>query len=114
MVKAPTTFTERMTAEERKEQQDALNDRLHLSASRGDVEGVQKLLAVGVDVNSRDTSGCTAFMKAAENGYMGVVRELLPMDNISDNQASNRYTALTLAAQNGHIVTRENILQAHK
>jgi ankyrin repeat protein len=50
---------------------------LHLSARAGDVEGIDALLARGLDVNARDTGdACYAMHWAAAGGYLDVVRRL--------------------------------------
>lgn len=50
---------------------------LTVAAERGDAAQVRKLIAEGVDLNTRDQSGYTALVWAARNGSTGVAKALI-------------------------------------
>ena len=76
------------------------DDELHLPglaywASLGELAEVEKSLANGVDVNSKDDEGYSALQAAAENGYLDVVKLLVEKGANVDYKGE--YTALQLA-----------------
>ncbi len=75
------------------------------AASRGDLETVDRLLAKGLSVNTRDKHGMTPLMYAAAAGSYGVVRYLLKRGADANARNSNGSTALMLAALDGHTIT---------
>jgi ankyrin repeat protein len=68
----------------------------------GDVTTVDRLLAAGIDVNSRDRHGQTALMLAALRGHTAVVERLIAAGADLNNTAKYRLSALMLAVSNGH------------
>ncbi len=79
---------------------------LHRAAQRGDLAGVQQLLAEGIPVDTRSTRGDTALMLAAERGHTEIVQALLAAraDVHARNGVGTDAVALTLVF--GHDETR--------
>lgn len=69
---------------------------------QGDVDAVDRLLAAGVDVDSRDRYGQTALMLAARLGHASVVERLIAAGADLNRTAKYRLSALMLAVINGH------------
>ena|SRR5579871_5730517 len=72
--------------------------RLIQAASGGDLEGVRRLLAQGVEVDATDFQGCTALTFAAGKGYLQVVEELLHAGADPDHRDNDTETVLMWAA----------------
>ena len=77
-------------------------------AQEGYVEGVERELAAGTDVNTRGEYETTSLMVAALGGHADVVRVLLEKGADVNLQDANGYTALMYAAKDGH----KDIVQA--
>lgn len=71
----------------------ATADGLRLAASLGDVEGIETGLKAGLDINSRNKSGTTALMSAAEGQRAEVIRVLLSRGADPDAKDSDGHTA---------------------
>jgi ankyrin repeat protein len=67
-------------------------------ASRGHLEGVQRVVEAGVSVNSVDTEQRTPLMWAAFEGQTAVARYLLENGAVLDARDSNGRTALLYAS----------------
>ena len=72
------------------------------AAKAGDVDGLQKALAAGADVNTRDDKGWTALMHAADKGYVLLVELLLAGGADPNIHRPDGVTALFMAAMRGH------------
>lgn len=75
----------------------------HHAAGAGDLSLAKKLVRGGIDINSTDTKGWTALVRAARNHRSDVVRYLVDQDANKEAKANFGNTALTLAAQRGHV-----------
>ncbi|TYJ95947.1 E3 ubiquitin-protein ligase XBAT32 [Cucumis melo var. makuwa] len=79
------------------------NSPLHYSAAHGHHEIVYLLLHSGVDINLRNYRGQTALMQACQHGHWEVVLILVLFGaNVHKADYLNGWTALHLAATNGH------------
>lgn len=68
------------------------HQQLILSAEKGDIESVVKLLDEGVDINVTDSNGRTAVMAATNNNQVEMVKNLIEKGadiNIRDNNLNN-------------------------
>ncbi|KAG0497757.1 hypothetical protein HPP92_002154 [Vanilla planifolia] len=82
----------------------AQNSPLHFAAAKGRTEVVERLLAKGADVNSRNYSGLTPLMQACRHGHWEVVQTLLLFRcNVSKAAYFTGQTALHFAAAGGHV-----------
>ena len=86
--------------------------KIHDYAEKGDLEGLKRELANGVDVNSQDDMGDTALIWAIVNGHTEIADELLKQPNINVN-IKNKYgnTALIWANREGHIEIVKELLK---
>ena len=80
----------------------ASQDSLHETTLRGDIDGLQRLLASGVDVNQRSKEGLVALMLAVRKGFVLLVEHLLAARADPNVRAPTGATALYLAAEHGH------------
>lgn len=87
------------------------NDRLISTAREADTEGVRRLLADGVNPDSRHSDGSTALIWAAHNNDLATVRLLLEAG--ADPLATNDYgiSALSRAALNGNAAMLQAFLE---
>ncbi len=69
------------------------------ATERGDLAGVERLIAAGADVDARDTSGDTALIRAVEEGHVKIVGELL--DAKADPMLGGQADALQVALRRG-------------
>lgn len=71
---------------------------IHNYARAGNLEGVEKELAKGININLKNKDGLTPLMYASANGAIDTVKELLENSNINVN-IQNEYgdAALDLA-----------------
>lgn len=81
------------------------------AAGKGDMAGVERLLAAGANVNAANNNGWTALMAAARSGKAEVVGILINAGaNVNATQADGA-TALMSATRHGHVeVVRRLIL----
>lgn len=84
---------------------------LHMAAERGDLAGVQALLAAGAGVDVRDTGGTTPLFLAAEAGHTAVVRAVLAGG--ADPRVSNAAgeSPLYIASLRGHLAAVVALLE---
>ncbi len=80
----------------------APRDIVVLAARAGDVDGMQKALAAGADVNARDVKGWTALMRMADQGSMLLVEPLLASGADPNLRLADGATALFIAVVRGH------------
>lgn len=89
---------------------------LHVAASGGHLEVVEKLLAAGADINAATTFSYknefdTVLQIAAEGGFLNVVDKLLAA-GADANADATEWNALQRAAKHGHIKVVEKLLAA--
>ena len=75
---------------------------LHRATLSGDIDGLQRILASGVDVNQRNDTGQTALILAVREGYVLLVEHLLAARADPNVRAPTGATALYFAAENRH------------
>ena len=85
---------------------------IHKYAQNGDLEGVKRELAKGVDINLQNENGKTALNRAACNGRLDVVKEFLKHPDIDVNiQDIGKNTALICACFHGHTEIVKELLK---
>jgi ankyrin repeat protein len=72
------------------------------AASDGNAAEVERLLSVGVNVNTKDKWGWTAMSMAAYGGHAEVARVLISHGASLDHEDVDHDTPLTLARNKGH------------
>ena len=82
------------------------------AASAGDIDGLNRALAAGADVNARDGRGWTALMHAANKGYVLLVEPLLAAKANPNLRAADGATPLFMAAVHGHTETVVLLMEA--
>ena len=89
------------------------NEKDLLRASEvGDIDELDRLLALGVDVNTRyDDGGDTALLTAISNRHVEFAKALLSAGADYDLQGYNSNTALMVAVQNSYIEEFEMLCQ---
>lgn len=82
------------------------------AARNNNIKELQRLLATGDNINSKDRYGYTALMWAAYSGHAAVAQCLLTAG--SDLEAKDKlgHTALRWAAQNGHVAVVQCLVTA--
>jgi cytochrome c len=89
---------------------------LHDAARRGDLAAVERLVAVGAQVEATDGSGATPLYVAASEGHVAVVARLLAAGGDPRRQASGAFsstgTAIHAAVRNGHLDVVRVLLKA--
>ena len=91
--------------------------KIHDCAKNGDLEGLKRELAKGVDINLRDEDNRTALILATNRGFYDIVRELLSHPDIDVNARSGSYasdqknTALILASLHDFIDIAKELLK---
>jgi death-associated protein kinase len=102
-------FMEKKPAPEKKfnlseEKQKELNGKLHYAAKIGDMVEIDKVLAEGADLESRDSVGWTALHVATSfTGSLTLDFLLRKGADIDATTTEEKYTALMLACMNGYI-----------
>jgi ankyrin repeat protein len=79
---------------------------------RGDADAIDRLLAAGVDVNSRDRYGQTAVMLASQLGHAAIVERLIAAGADLNNTAKYRLSALMLAVLYRHDSIAQKLVAA--
>ncbi len=86
--------------------------KLYIAAKEGKLSHVKAMLADGVSVNAKNSSGRTALMSAAYYGNKMVVRELI-VEGVDVNQVDEQgKTALMMAVANQKLEVVEELLNA--
>jgi ankyrin repeat protein len=73
------------------------------AASKGDLETVRELIAIGALVNTHDNNGYTPLHKAAFNGHLNIVRVLIAHGANIETQDINGHTPLHDAVFNDYL-----------
>jgi hypothetical protein len=81
-----------------------------LAASEGDMPALNRCLAAGIPLDTRDEHGNTALILAAQQGHKRAVLGLLAAGADLEATDENGYTALIWAAQQGHAALTEVLL----
>ena len=82
------------------------------AAEAGDVDGLQKALAAGADVNARDEEGWTALMYVTDQGSMLLVELMLAAGADPNIRLADGATALFIAVVRGHTEIVTLLLEA--
>jgi ankyrin repeat protein len=82
------------------------------AARNGDVATLGRLLAAGVDIDSRDRYGQTALMRAAAEGHDGAVAFLAQRGADLNHTAKHHLSALMLAIVRGHAAAARALIEA--
>jgi uncharacterized protein len=85
---------------------------LPAAAMAGDADAVQRLLDLGLPVDSMDPQGCTALLRAAGGGQADIVRRLLERGADASARARTGATPLSAAISMRHAPVVESLLQA--
>ena len=85
---------------------------LHQTVKAGDLDGLNRSLAAGMDVNARDSRGHTALMYAVDKGYVLLVEPLLAAQADPNVRAPDGATALFIAVVHGHSEIIPMLMQA--
>ena len=85
---------------------------LPAAAMSGDADAVQRLLDLGLPVDSMDLQGCTALLRAAGGGQAEIVRRLLERGADSSARALTGATPLSAAISMRHAPVVESLLRA--
>ncbi|MBN2370216.1 MAG: ankyrin repeat domain-containing protein [Vicinamibacteria bacterium] len=88
------------------------NSSLVCAARRGRTDEVLSLLRAGADVDSRDTQGRTALLRATTAGRRDVVKILISAEADVDAADRNGLTPLFEAVRLGHIEAARDLLEA--
>lgn len=82
------------------------------AARKGDVETLERLLAMGTDINARDAHGQTALMTAARIGHAPAVALLVERGADLNHTAKFHLSALMLAVVNNHAGIAQTLVNA--
>lgn len=85
---------------------------LPAAAIYGDLDAVRRLLELGLPINSTDAQGCTALLRAAGNGHIGLIEFLLGQGATPDLAANSGATPLSAAVSKRHLDIVDRLLQA--
>ena len=77
------------------------DERLLQAAASGDLRAVQRLVAAGAPLESRDGQGRTALLLAVDGNHPAVARALIQAGASPNSQAANRDTPWLLAGAQG-------------
>lgn len=78
---------------------------LHKASSEGSLEGLESLLAEGVEVTKTDSEGKSALHYAASSGHSEIARVLLDHGAQISESDDNGETPLQAAAANGSVAS---------
>ena len=82
-------------------------------AARGNLAGLQRLVAQGIDVNAKASDNGTALQEAAGHGHVAMVEQLLALGaGIINDSDSHGNSALVRAASNGRVEVVRQLLAA--
>jgi ankyrin repeat protein len=93
------------------DQQADLDDRLRTAAWADDVVRAQRLIARGADVEAKDATQQSAYLIAASEGHLELLRIALRNDARANDKDSWNGTALIRAAERGHALVVGELLQ---
>lgn len=82
------------------------------AAILGDADAVQRLIAFGFDVDTRDAQGCTALLRAAGGGHEAVVAHLLTAGADTSLASDSGATPLSAAVSMRHLAVIDRLLAA--
>ncbi len=85
---------------------------LPAAAMAGDLNALQRLLALGLPINAIDAQGCTALLRASGGGHLALVEHLLAFGAESKISARSGATALSAAISMRHIAIVDRLLKA--
>jgi ankyrin repeat protein len=85
---------------------------LPAAAKMGDIDAVRKLIELGFAIDSTDTQGCTALLRAAGGGHRAVVNLLLAHGADTGHAANTGATPLSAAASMRHADIVDTLLHA--
>lgn len=84
---------------------------LHIAASFGHTDIVQKLLQAHWDPNLTNDEGATPILAAMQNGHYKVVKLLLQIENLDLRSSNTGITLLSAAADYGHLEALQILLK---
>lgn len=100
------------TPELTREEQSVLDQRLRAAAWDNDVARARRLIGQGADVNAKDDSEQSAYLVAASEGYLDLLRLALRSGAKLNDKDSWNGTGLIRAAERGHGYVVGALLQA--
>lgn len=80
------------------------------AAASGELHAVERLLALGFDVDARDGHGCSALLRAAGGGHSSLVARLLQAGADPDLVTEAGASALSAAINRGHLDVVDRLL----
>ncbi|WP_295157344.1 ankyrin repeat domain-containing protein [uncultured Brachyspira sp.] len=88
------------------------SDNIHIACLYGDIKKIKKLIALGVNINSKDFSNKTPLMYAAEDGAVETI-EYLIKNGASINETDVRGdSALIIAVKNNNIKASQILIES--
>jgi len=112
-LECPQTFAYLKDQKKGAQQTTNLGEKLYSAVHKGDIYASKRLLAKGIDVNSRYMDGETLLMRAAVDGHTDVVKLLIQKGaNVNQNDSFG-FTALGLAVLNNRLIIVQYLLK-HK
>jgi ankyrin repeat protein len=90
----------------------ALNYNLIIASSRGYISEIDRLIALGADVNTETQTGVTPLIFAVLNNREDAVNALLKYNPVLDKVTSSYETPLLIAVKNNNLEISEILIQA--
>src|SRR5690349_37031 len=88
-------------------------DELNDASSKGDLERIRNLLALGLDINARDAEGRSPLHCASRDGNLESVLFLIEAGaRVDEGRPSDGVSPLLMASQNGHLDIVKILLEA--